>query len=539
MFDNKKTSFYNEKIEPTTTSNEGSYKLETTGDPFVDDFASISKYREARPIQEVFATMDKLWSINPLDTLKELVYIRLITRDTKLLNGESIGVNKGQGLRAETISRLMWLAINHLDVFKKNFDIFISAGSWNDMFELMRVDLSYQHGQDERARVLPWNFLMKKIEKYLKDENTANLIKKFLPTIKTVKKCKTLRNQVNNYIAKYIAHSIFAKLPKEKQYRHYRQLKASGNAHNWQQLISQQRYDEIDFNTIPGRALMKLANSEFLVNHNLEDKFSEWIVNQPIAKFTGYPYELFHNVKYDWQENLINKQFQTLLEVDKSKLSSDFICVVDTSGSMDAEARGVKSRSADVALSMALYCSYRLEGPFNKSWLEFNSDVKAHVFNEDTPYKNYKAASKYEYNGATNFLKVADFFVNAKNGLNIDESQFPKGIICFSDGNFSRESGKFKTDFHQFKDKLSTSFSKEFVDNFKIVLWDIPNMFYQFIKPTFETLANENNFYYMAGFDPAVVSFLFGGTTTKAAPKNAKELFETAIDQTLLNMLKL
>ena len=45
--------------------------------------------------------------------------------------------------------------------------------------------------------------------------------------------------------------------------RRYRKLKQSGTAHTWQQLISQKKLLELDFNTIHGRALSLLVGSKF------------------------------------------------------------------------------------------------------------------------------------------------------------------------------------------------------------------------------------------------------------------------------------
>ena len=68
--------------------------------------------------------------------------------------------------------------------------------------------------------------------------------------------------------------------------------------------------------------------------------------------------------------------------------------------------------------------------------------------------------------------------------------------------------------FYKFKELLlKAGFSKEFVDNFKIVLWDIRNGYYGGRKKaTFESLADAPNFFYMSGLDPAGIAFLTGTT---------------------------
>ena len=119
-----------------------------------------------------------------------------------------------------------------------------------------------------------------------------------------------------------------------------------------------------------------------------------------------------------------------------------------------------------------------------------------------------------------------------------DESEFPTGIICISDGEFNRYSHD-KSVFESFLDALRPWFSKEFVDNFKLVLWDCPNNYYsEGIRPKFESLADRPNFYYMSGLDPAGIAFLTGTKYSPSVPKTAEELFEAALDQELIKAIK-
>ena len=106
MFEQKRTTFYTKKeknisemnlfeqemfkSKHETLSGNGSLKYDTTGNPFVDDFAAIGNYKDPRPITDVFATMNHLWSIDPIKTLQLSVYLRLITRNTKLF-GNALG----------------------------------------------------------------------------------------------------------------------------------------------------------------------------------------------------------------------------------------------------------------------------------------------------------------------------------------------------------------------------------------------------------------------------------------------------------------
>lgn len=548
------------KQEHHTFSGNGADKLTTTGNPFVDDFASLGRYKQPRPLEEVFATMANLWSIDPITCLKETVYLRLITRDTKLFTGTKLQIQRGQGLKSEFWHRLMWLATNHPNTFKKNLDIFICAGSWDDLFELMRIDLSYVHGGNPYKRALDWNFLLRFICEGLQNPEQSELVKKYLPQIKAAKYCTTARSQQNNYIAKAIANKIFDG-EKQERYAAYRRLKASGTAHEWQKLLSRKDFSKIDFGKIAGRALNLLTNSKFLANHGLEEEFCKWVMSQDTAKFTGFVYELFSKpVTKRYQQELLNKQFNGLIETAKQNMNcaSNFIVCLDTSGSMTSTASGTNMTSLHVAKSMALYFSHLLEGRFKNTFLEFESKVYLHNWVGETPYEQFTKTRTSGWCGSTNFLAVADTLVDLKR-KGYQESEFPTGVLCISDGEFDNAytynvgnrfdrdlpnaSALRATTFELFKKRLiEGGFSQEFVDNFKMVLWDIPNGYYGRKESCFEGLADQSNFFYMSGFDPSGIAFLTGKQLPEKkeeAPKNAEELFQAAMSQELLGMLRI
>ena len=100
--------------------------------------------------------------------------------------------------------------------------------------------------------------------------------------------------------------------------------------------------------------------------------------------------------------------------------------------------------------------------------------------------------------------------------------------------NNSGKESNFNTAIKKLKE---ADFSDEYVNNFKIILWDIPNGFYsRDIRPKFEDFATSPNFFYISGYDASTVSFILEGSKPEQkTPKNAEELFEAAMNQELLN----
>ena len=547
--------------EARKTSNEclsgnSALKYSTSGNDFVDDFASIAKYKEPRSYEEVAKTMQLLYSIDKIKAVKMAIFIRLITRKSQVMKDKDVEtleeVQRGQGLKNEGITRMLWLALNHSSVFKVNLPLFIAAGSWKDVITMMNLDLQFHGWKDKK---LDWTFLGKVIKAGLLNPGTSQLVRKYLPTIRTDAKCHTLESQADTLIGRWLAKQFFPEDEKFVAYKKYRQLKSKGTAHKWQQLISKQIYNELNFDSIAGRALALLVGSKFLQNHGLVDKYSEWIKSKPVAKFTGFVFELFkplgngYNLRHieDYKEATINAQFAQLVKTGKEGVNtnSGLLVVRDTSSSMTSQAIGCPMSAYDVAKSMALYFSEFLTGPFANSFAEFADTCTLHQWKGQTPVDKYLNDRCEEY-GDTNFQSVIDLFIRMKK-QGVPEQDFPTGILCVSDGEFNppnnwgcRENTATSTNFNVAIRKLrDAGFSKEYVDNFKIILWDIPNSYYGKSETKFEDFADAPNFFYLSGYDPSSVAFILEGKECKVTPRNAAELMETALDQELLNRVSI
>lgn len=89
---------------------------------------------------------------------------------------------------------------------------------------------------------------------------------------------------------------------------------------------------------------------------------------------------------------------------------------------------------------------------------------------------------------------------------------------------------------------LAGGFSEKFVQNFKIILWDIPNSYYGKPVTKFEALADDSSVIHIGGLDGSVIQFLIGKkekeTSVSQLPKTSEELFLAAMDQEILNTLQ-
>ncbi len=523
------------KSSAVVRSENGAIKYSSTGNAFVDQFGAISQYKSPRSFSDISKDISTLWSINPLITICFTIYLRIITRTVMLFNGSKTkNVQRGAGLKHESIMRMMWISIYHENSFWNNINLFIAAGSWKDIITMLSYDLQYNGWKD---RKLNWQKFGLLIIAGLENPNHSELIKKYLPQIKANSKCTTLESQADNIIAKWICSLLYGSKEDASNYKKYRKLKSSGTAHQWQQLISKGKFLSIDFNSVHGRALSLLVSGKFLSNNGLEKEYEKFLESKPVVKFTGYVYELFtkiSNKKY--QIDTLNKQFAQLVQTAQkgAKKDTSLIVVRDTSGSMSMQANGTSMTCFDVAKSLALFFAEMLpQGYFANSWIEFNSSAKMHQWKGSTPYEKWMN-DRSGYVGSTNFQSVIDLICSIKQ-KGISESEFPTGIICISDMEFN-PSNLNTTNVTAALSKLrNVGFSNNYINNFQIVLWNLARG----NTSKFETYGNVKNVFYFSGLDGSIIAFLTGlEDRPENKPQTATELFNAAMDQELLSMIE-
>jgi hypothetical protein len=531
-----------------TRSGNNALKYSTTGNEFVDQFTKLGEYKKPRAYADIAKDASTLWGVNPLLSVCFILYLRMITRIVSFFDGTKTTVpQRGAGLKHEAIVRMVWLHVNHRETFWKNIQLFIAVGSWKDVIQMLSYDLQYN---DWDNRVLDWEQFKGLIAAGLENPKTSNLLKKYLPQIKSNSQCKTLESQIDNTIAKWICHNLFGDKENGATYKKYRKLKVSGTAHSWQQLISKHHMLEINFDTVHGRALAQMVSGKFIKNNNLQVAYEKWLAAKPVAKFTGYAHELFATTpSAQYQIDTLNKQFLGLVETAQKgvKKGTSMIVVRDTSNSMSSNCPGTKMACGDVAKALALFFSHMLpEGAFANSYIEFNSVAKMCQWKGSTPWEKW-SNDHANFVGGTDFQTVINLFCTIK-ATGIPESEFPTGILCVSDGEFNPASALSETNVAMaFKKLANAGFSKDYINNFKIVLWNLQNSYYGAGRSgnKFETFGDVENVFYFGGYDGSVISFLTGaelkqkdGTVISVA-KTAAELFEAAMQQEVLQRVEI
>ena len=522
----------------------GAISYASTGSELIDQFSKAGTAR-GRDINDVWVEQARLWGENPVNALRFPFYLRMITRQTNLIEdgAKTEKVQKGQGARDEAFKRLLWIARYHKDEFYRNLWLLPIVGSWKDLWVLLSMD-----------NTLDKEKFFEVMAQGINSPAHKDLVKKYMPRIRSNKVCTTEWAQKTNKLAKEFA--AFAGW----SMKDYREFKSTGKAHAFQRLICERNYSNLNWNTIPGKALLNLVSGDFLKRHNLTDSYINWLKSQPVAKFNGYVYELGMKLPKGYNCNLseaqkitIDKQFDNLIataEKDGPAISGNVLVALDTSGSMGCQISGVPGlTSYDVCVSLGLYFSALNKGDFHNTVAMFDDTSRMLKLHGETfTDKWYEIRNQSVAWGGTSFQSLINLIVNTrKNNPNIPLEDFPQTLIVVSDMQFSNSGsyssyGRERTNNEEMMRKLREAFPEEWVENFKAIWWycasrdgsshDVP------------ATMDMGGQYIFSGFDGAIVSLLLSGDgeidkkTGEVKQLSMEEAVEKALTQEILTLVQ-
>lgn len=517
----------------------GALSYATTGSAFVDQFGKAGSYR-GRDIKDVFNEQEALWNENKEFAIKFPFYLRMITRKVKLQNGDTTtSMQRGQGARDESFKRLLWFAEKQPDLFYQNLWLLPIVGSWKDMWVLLTMCDSL-----DREKVYSV------IAEGCQNETQKDLVKKYLPQIRSSKKCATEWASKTNLFAK-----DFCKWAGWTT-KEYRKFKSTGKAHEFQKYISTKQYDKLDWNKISGKALLNLSTSKFLTNQNLTENYIDWISKNTDVKFNGYPYELgrkLYSLKCNRngskiQEKItrmtVDGQFENLIKngkADNGAINGNVWCALDTSGSMCCRiSRDSELTAYDVCVSLGIYFSTLNEGAFNKNVIMFDNESQIMQLNgtfSEMYNQIYNSSTAW---GGTNFQSIIDEIVRIRrNRPNVPLEDYPTTLLVISDMQFNSV-GRYDTNYEAMKKKLYSVFPTEFVDSMKFIWWNVNASRVVDVPATLD----DGGCYFFSGFDGGIISLLLGGksevidkeTGEKRKP-TMEEMIEIAMNQEILKFI--
>ena len=535
----------------TSRTENGAVSYKSTGLALTDQFAKAGTAR-GRDYSEVWNEQAQLWNEDKENALRFPFYLRLITRKSNLLDDTATEkVQRGQGSRDEAFKRLLWVAAFHEDEFYRNLWVLPIVGSWKDLWVLMSMAMNDSMPVSFKLNA---NKFFEVIAQGIHSKSHVDLVKKYMPRLRSNNKCKTNWAIATNTLAKMFCE-FAGWTPKE-----YRQFKSTGRAHSFQREICAGRFDTINWSLIPGKALLNLVSGKFLANHGLTDSYVEWLKAQPAVKFNGYAFELGH--KLVGRPSLatkitVDKQFESLLatgNADGGAIKGNVLCALDTSGSMTCPVTSNGVTAYDVCVSLGIYFSALNKGAFHNTVAMFDNTSRLLKLQDGTfSEKLNQIHSTSTAWGGTNFQSLIDLIVETRRkNPSIPLEDYPTTLLVVSDMQFnpsdSYSYGRYgdaqeQTNYEAAMSKLRTVFPEEFVENFQIVWWFCsgqtrPNG--RKLNDVPSTIDNKGTFV-ISGFDGAVISLLLGGDAKDENGEKKEldmvELAKAALSQEVLMLV--
>lgn len=404
----------------TALENEFNYKLTENGglahkstyDALYDLFALGGAYRKRSDEDCIFLFM-KAFKENPTYAMKCLFYLRDILQ--------------GQGERRFFRVCIKWAANNETEAMARNLKHIPEFGRWDDLYAFVGTKLENEMWEFmDRQFYLDLNSRTPSLlGKWLKSENTSSKESRALGT-------KTRK-----------AFGLSS-----REYRvNLSRLRKRINV--LERLMSERRWDEIEFDKIPSKAGLIYKNA--FARHDVERMKAKAV--QSYADFAKdknakvntkalYPYEVvekainvLHSRHYPWRTMdvalddtdrlMVNKYWENLADY-MSKLDMNALCVVDTSGSMHGT-------PINIAISLGMIAADKARGPFHGYYISFSSRPQL-IKVEGVDFVD-KVRRIYDTNLCenTNLEATFDMLLNVARRTHMKQKDLPKSIIVISD----------------------------------------------------------------------------------------------------------
>ena len=209
-----------------------------------------------------------------------------------------------------------------------------------------------------------------------------------------------------------------------------------------ERLMSENRWDEIEFDKIPSRAGLIYKNA-FARRDIIAKRYEEFAKNEntKVNAAALYPYEIVAKATnsfsyWDCKTNLsetdramLEKYWNNLPDYFE-KNQSNMLCVVDTSGSMTGREA---SAPINVAISLGMYAAERAGGPFKDHYISFSSKPQL-IKVEGVDFVD-KVSRIYRTNLCenTDLAKTFDMLLRIADRPDVKEEDIPETIVIISD----------------------------------------------------------------------------------------------------------
>ena len=480
----------------------GAIKRNTTKSNLFDMFAMGAAMR-TRSDEDVILMFQKAYAENPVYALKCLFYIR--------------DVRGGQGERRFFRTVMRYMANAETDAVRRNLRHIPEFGRWDDLYVFVGTPIEKD----------AMNFIREQLALDVQCK-TPSLLAKWLKSENT---SSNESRRLGNITRKYMNMS-------HKQYRKTLSILRE-RINVLERLMSENRWDEIEFDKIPSRAGMLYKNA--FARHDLERAKNKNV--QTYAEFAKdttktvnakvlYPYECVaeafkamgyngcwyncnRNIAMDDTKRLITNKYWDNLADYFNGASFNGMAIVDTSGSMCGSKA---SAPINVAISLGMYCAEKSKGPFANYFITFSSNPTfVEVEGVDFCDKVVRM-SKADWGGSTNIEAAFDLMLKTAIDNGCSQDEIPQNLIIISDMEFdycvtsdSASRNSWSCSHNVPGETLFETMSKKW----RAYGYDMPRLIFWNVQARQNNIPmrDDGHVSYVSGFSPSIFETIMTGKT--------------------------
>ena len=378
----------------------GGIKRKSTKSAVLDMFALCGSYRNRSDADCILAFKNAIEENETL-ALKCLFYLR--------------DIRGGQGERRFFRVCFRWLANARPEAARRNLINVSEYGRWDDL-----IYSCFDTKVEEDAFAIIKHQLALDVEC-----KTPSLLAKWMPSENaSARDTKKMGGVMREYLG--MSH---------KQYRQMLSVLRS-RINIVEKLMSEGRWDEIEFDKIPSKAGLKYKNA-FSRRDILAKKYETFMKNENTtvnAKALN-PVEIAHKCLNSYSMTEIdrvalNKYWKNLDNYYGDNIENG-IAVVDVSGSMS----GVPM---EAAISMGAYISERGHGPFANHFITFSEHPTLVKFEGIDIVDKFQRCERADWGYNTDIEKVLDMLLSVACDKNTKPEDIPSRLYIFSDMEFDK-----------------------------------------------------------------------------------------------------
>jgi len=386
------------KMSERTETENGDLAYVTTGSALGNFVAKIGSLR-AHSEQYIIDLFLEAVQENFVIALQLLFYVRDIPN-----RGGS-----GLGERRIFYVIFMYLIKNHPSIALKLGAYVPDYGSWRDVRELAKM--CFHAGEIEFAKA----FLILQVY-HVFTQKDAVLAAKW--SVDENDRDVAFRNFALNYICETM--HITRKL--------YRQVVVNARKGVLERLMSEKRWDEVNYSAVPSRAA-KLYRKAFMKHDAVRyGAFVEKAVKGEVKINAGAlnPVELYTLAKQS-PDKTLEAQWRQLPNYVGD---ANALVMADVSGSMFGT-------PLDVCISLAIYFAERCRGEFKNHFMTFSSEPALVQLQGSTLNKKARNLSSAKWGMSTNIDAAFRLMLRSALEMKVSASDMPKVLLIITDGQFN------------------------------------------------------------------------------------------------------